>query len=257
MKYGLRFDGAYPGGYNGTVRCNVLWKTRGLMIKGDDHHIENNLSFNNNLPYDLVLLSYPGDGTKEENAHTVSSSNILQNGACAGNMKGNCTNVPGNFTSNTVGNVQNFLRDPNNLDYRPKQASDLVAKGIGPYGQESMGHGGYYWIPGRQQLVASMPVPPNGTTTAKCDADLMWLAGYGAESHDVYFGADKEAVASANSTSHDNVKYFGPLKAPSNIVEAGVSKMEAGSMYYWRVDARVATSNNVNVGPMWQFKCDG
>ena len=94
-------------------------------------------------------------------------------------------------------------------------------------------------------------------TTAKCDADLMWLAGYGAESHDVYFGADKDVVASANSTSHDQVKYFGQLKAPSNIVELGISKMEAGSTYYWRVDAREASSDNVKVGPVWQFKCDG
>ena len=88
-----------------------------------------------------------------------------------------CTYIPGNFTDNAAGDVRKLLRDPDNLDFRPKQGSDLVAKGIGPYGQESIEHGGYYWIPGCQQLVASMPIPPDGTTTAKCDADLMWLAG--------------------------------------------------------------------------------
>ena len=34
IKYGLRFDGSYPGGYNSTVRCNVLWKTRALDQRG-------------------------------------------------------------------------------------------------------------------------------------------------------------------------------------------------------------------------------
>ena len=46
MKYGLRFDRSTaedaPWGYNGTVQYNVIWGTRGLMVKGDDHHVENN-----------------------------------------------------------------------------------------------------------------------------------------------------------------------------------------------------------------------
>ena len=130
----------------------------------------------------------------------------------------------------------------------------MIAKGIGPYGQESIEHDGYYWIPGCQQLVATMPIPPDGTTTAKCDADLMWLAGYGGGSHDVYFSTDKITVASANSTSHDNVKFFGRLKPPSNVVQVGVSKLVAGTAYYWRVDAR-GPSGNVKVGPVWWFQC--
>ena len=144
---------------------------------------------------DLMLLSYPGDGTKRENAHTISTGNILQQGACSGNTKGNCTKVPGNFTNNAVGSVQKLLRDPDDLDYRPKQASDLVAKGIWSYRRESIEHGGYYWIPGHQQLVASMPIPTDDTTTAKCEsvADLMWLAGYGAQTMSTLV-QDKEAV---------------------------------------------------------------
>ena len=260
MKFGLRFDRGEEAnatmGYNGTMRFNVVWTTAGMDIKGDEHNITNNLSFNNQpWPYDLIVVGSPQGPKHTENLHTVTTRNILQKGACNGTTTKKCTYIPGNFTDNVVGDVRELLRDPDNLDFRPKRGSDLVTKSIGPYGQESMEHGVYYWIPGRQQVVASMPIPPNGTTTAKCDADLMWLAGYGAESHDVYFGTDKAGIATANSTSHDNLKYYGQLKAPKNVVEVGVSKMNEGSTYYWRVDARGATNGEVSVGPVWQFEC--
>ena len=87
MKYGLRFDRSTAvnasWGYNGTVWYNIIWGTRELMIKGDDHHVENNLSFDNELPYDLVLLGYPGSGQQGENMHTMTTGNILEHGACA------------------------------------------------------------------------------------------------------------------------------------------------------------------------------
>ena len=67
-----------------------------------------------------------------------------------------------------------------------------IAKGMEPYGKESMSPGCIYWAPERQQLLASMPIFPNGTTTAKCDADLMWLTGYGAQSHFVYLVQTKQ-----------------------------------------------------------------
>ena len=259
-KFGLRFDRGEADnatiGYNGTMAYNVVWTTAGMDVKGDSHNITNNLSFDNQpWLYDLIVVGCPQGPKQIENLHTLTTRNILQKGACSGTITKNCTYIPGNFTDNDAGDIRKLLRDPDNLDFRPKRGSDLVAKGIGPYGQESMEHGGYYWIPGRQQMVASMPIPPDGTNTAKCNADLMWLAGYGAESHNVYFGTDKDAIASANSTSHDTVKYFGQLKAPSNVVEVGVSKMDVGTTYYWRVDARGATNDNVKVGPVWQFKC--
>lgn len=261
MKWGLRFDRGTAvnatWGYNGTMRYNVVWKTRGLSVKGDAHQVHHNLGFDGQSSiYDLVLFGHPGSGRKKENEHTLTTRNILQNGACNTNKASKCAYIPGNFTNNVIEDVRKLLRDPDNLDFRPKRGSDLITKDIGPYGQESMAFGGYYWIPGRQQLVAGMPIPPDGTTTAKCDADLMWLAGYGAESHDVYFGTDKTGIASANSTSHESAKYFyGQLKLPTNVVEAGIFKFNPGTTYYWRVDARVPTKDSINVGPVWQFEC--
>lgn len=261
MKWGMRFDRVMSKnatwGYNGTMRSNVIWKTRGMSVKGDNHTIQNNLAFDNvTTLYDLLILGSPGSGVEGENEHTVTTGNILQQGACTQEMRPKCQHIPGTFTNNVAGDVRKLLRDPDNLDFRPKRGSDLITKGIGPYGQESMEHGGVYWIPGRQQLVASMPIPPSGTLTAKCDAHLMWLSGYGAESHDLYFGTDKSTISKANSTSpHDNVSYFGHLKAPTNVVEVGRDKFEPGKTYYWRVDARQSTKNILNIGHVWEFQC--
>ena len=260
MKNGLRFDrgtedGA-PWGYNGTMRYNVIWKTRGLQVKGDYHHLENNLCFESEVPHDLTLLGYPGSGAKGENTHTITTGNILQHGVCTYYDKGNCTYFPGNFTNNVIVDVHEHLRDPDNLDFRPNPDSDFVNKGIGPYGKESMGPGGMYWIPGRQQLLASMPIPPNGTTTAKCDADLMWLAGYGAQAHTVYFGTNKTAIVAANSSSPE---YVCELQVPANIVKPQ-PELKPGTMYYWRVDVlkgghNMEDVNVVIIGDVWQFEC--
>ena len=73
-----------------------------------------------------------------------------------------------------------------------------------------------------------MPIPPNGTTTAKCDADLMWLAGYGAQSHYVYFGTNQTAVATADSMSPTLVC---ELKTLANVVSLP-EQLKPGTMYY-------------------------
>ena len=253
-KWGLRFDREMKPnamwGYNGTMRYNVVWGTMGMSIKGDDHHIHNNLAFDSLSYYDIILFGFPGSGMKGENEHTVTSSNIAQAGVCSSKQTQNCTYVPGKFTNNAIGNVSTHLRDPDNLDYRPKLNSDYIIKGIGPYGKESMEHGGVYWIPGHQQTLASIPIPPNGTTTAKCDADLMWLAGYGATAHDVYFGTNQTAVARAN---HSSPEFLGQFKAPSNVVEPG--KLQPETLYYWRVDSVQANMKSLSTGCVWQFKC--
>ena len=112
----------------------------------------------------------------------------------------------------------------------------------------SLSGGGVYWIPGRQQLLASMPIPPNGTTTAKCDADLMWLAGYGAQSHNVYFSTNKTAISTADPTSP---MLICELKTPANVVTVP-EQLKPGVTYYWRVDSKNGAEN---VGQMWQFQC--
>ena len=47
-----------------------------------------------------------------------------------------------------------------------------------------------------------MPIPPNYSRSVKTDADLMWLQGYKADAHHVYFGKDAEQLEHANTASN-------------------------------------------------------
>jgi hypothetical protein len=261
QKYAFRFDRAQTAnaswGYNGTMRVNVAWNTDGMMVKGDYHTIDNNLAFDNyngssNNTVDLVVLGQPGQGAPGENKHTVVDNNIVQNGSSA-SRKGEFP-LPGIHHNNVKGNVRDSLRDPNNLDFRPKANSTILKTGVGPYGEESQRGGGVYWIPGRQYPTATTPVPPNGTTTAKCDAHLMWLVGYQAASHQIYFGTDVDAVKHANMSSPE---FKGELKMPSNIYDPGQLKRQV--LYAWRIDAVAESSTEETralTGSVWQFHCN-
>ena len=46
-------------------------------MKGDSHHLENNLRFESEVPCDLTPLGYPGNRTEGENTHTITTGNIL------------------------------------------------------------------------------------------------------------------------------------------------------------------------------------
>ena len=254
LKYGMRFDcgvcNASTWGHNGTMRYNVIWNTGGISAKGNNHSIINNLVFNTTTTYsDVYIEGYPGRGMVGENNDTSMADNILEHGACSEKLDDKCQYpVPGKFVDNMVGNIYQYLRDPANLDFRPKVDSSAI-KGLGPYGQESLTHGGTYWIPGRLALQASFPIPPNATTTAKCNADLMWLTGYKAESHDVYFGSNKTSVMAAMGPSSGT--HLAQLSIPSNIASPG--PLKAGSTYFWRVDA--VSGGNVKKGNLWSFQC--
>lgn len=256
MKYGIRFDRVNQAnaswGYNATMRYNVVWTTGGTMLKGDYHHYTNNLAFNNLKYFDLGMFGYPGDGVKGENTHSVITGNILEHGACTSNRSPTCPYpIPGHYEDNVEGDVQKVLQDPENLDYRPLPDSNLITNSVGPYGKESMDHGGVYWIPGRQKLGSSFPIPPNGSITAKCNAHLMWLTGYDAISHDVYFGTKYATVLAANVSSPE---YKGNMNIPSNIFDPDQS-LKPGVMYYWRVDSVRNESVSLVQGQVWNFMC--
>ena len=239
-------------GYNATVKGNVAWNSNGIMVKGDYHTVEDNLSFDNqngesNTTVDLVVLGVPGQGAPGENKHTVVSKNFLQKGSSASRRGG----VPITAISqdNLQGDVRKLFRDPDNLDFRPVGDSELD---VGPYGKESQKSGGVYWIPGRQRLITSTPIPPNNTTTAKCNAHLMWLSGYESNSHHVYFGSDRDSVASANTSSPE---FKVDMGTPANIFDPGPLKPLV--KYAWRIDAVYTLPNTINIfkGDVWQFQC--
>ena len=138
--------------------------------------------------------------------------------------------------------ADNLVRDFANLDFRPLSGGPMIASGIaldsqdvtegaaaavlaagtgrfpemGPYDHNST----VYWIPGQQSRGASSLVPPANATRVRPDADLMFLGGALATSHDIYVEGSWVAT----------------LTAPANIYVPD-APFVPGRRYTWRVDA--------------------
>ncbi len=99
-------------------------------------------------------------------------------------------------------------------------------------------------------LVAWGPNPTNGSTPYIKDATpISWSPGDNASQHDVYFGADRDAVADADASDTTGV-YRGrqgvAIYTPAEGVEWG------GGPYYWRVD-EYNTDATISKGGVWTF----
>ncbi|MHC4323319.1 MAG: carbohydrate binding domain-containing protein [Planctomycetota bacterium] len=95
----------------------------------------------------------------------------------------------------------------------------------------------------------SGPNPVNGQEGVKPSVTLSWDAGTVAASHEVYFGADADAVANATNTSPE---YKGPQALGEESYDPG--KLTLNTEYYWRIDE----VNGVNpdspwAGKVWSF----
>ncbi len=93
------------------------------------------------------------------------------------------------------------------------------------------------------------PDPANGAVDIEHTPILSWSPGVYAVSHQVYFGADEEAVKNADTGSPE-YKGTGDLGAES--YDPG--KLQWDTTYYWRIDE----ANNVNpdspwTGSLWSF----
>ncbi|MBN1806867.1 MAG: carbohydrate binding domain-containing protein [Sedimentisphaerales bacterium] len=105
------------------------------------------------------------------------------------------------------------------------------------------------------QAALSLPVkasnasPRAGSIDVKQTIILTWAAGDFAESHDVYFGTDEEAVRNADRNSPE---YKGSKALGSESYDPGL--LEWGTTYYWRVDE--INNNNPDspwAGGVWSF----
>jgi len=93
------------------------------------------------------------------------------------------------------------------------------------------------------------PNPSNGAVGIEHTPVFTWTPGVYAASHQVYFGADKDAVRNADTSSPE---YKGTGNLGSESYEPG--KLDWYSTYYWRIDE----ANNVNsdspwTGSLWSF----
>ncbi len=88
---------------------------------------------------------------------------------------------------------------------------------------------------------ASYPTPANGATGISINADLSWIAGIYATSHDVYFGTD---------STPDSTEFQGNQTA----VTFDPGTLALNTTYYWRIDE--VNSSNPNspwIGDVWSF----
>ena len=108
-------------------------------------------------------------------------------------------------------------------------------------------HEGDVWSFTMAYLTAYDPSPRNGAKWVDTEADLSWVTGADALSHDIYFGTDKAAVE-ANAP--------GTLKANQATTTYDPGTLVENTTYYWRVDERTA-DNVVRRGELWSFTTIG
>ena len=93
------------------------------------------------------------------------------------------------------------------------------------------------------------PDPANGAVNVMQSPILTWVHGVFADTHQVYFGTDKEAVKNAD-TSLPEYKGSGNLGAESYVA----GNLEWNTTYYWRVDeANDTNTDSPWTGPLWSF----
>ena len=117
--------------------------------------------------------------------------------------------------------------------------------GAGPYRYNDTLPGASYWIPGRLQWRPSMPTPPDGSTTAHPNLDLMFLHSHRDQtSHSVWLDSSVDKLA----------RVGGVLPPGVNIVSVPAAPLKAGSKWWWRVDVVDSHSGKTLVtGEVWSF----
>merc|ERR1719454_27290 len=185
--------------------------------------------------YNLAVMEY--DPTKSwsiqgENNHTIFKDNAADS---LFNVSGLLAGIHSNNLAGPMldtlqtGGLAAQLRDPDNLDFRPKVGSQLEKSGAGAY------TGGEYWIPGKQLSTASSPTPPHGAVAVDpSGAQLAWLDAYKATKHTVRLG---RSVA--------ELKEVADRSAPL--------KLEPGTTYFWQVTAMHEQAEHQLHGPIWWF----
>jgi hypothetical protein len=95
----------------------------------------------------------------------------------------------------------------------------------------------------------SGPNPADGAVDVKPSVALTWVAGAVADSHDVYFGADSDAVKNATKASPE---YKGTKALGDESYTPGNLLLE--TTYYWRIDEANSTNpDSPWPGKVWSF----
>jgi len=109
-------------------------------------------------------------------------------------------------------------------------------------------HKGAVWS-FRTEGTAADPIPAKGAVDVSPTPVLKWTAGGLAASHEVYFGADADAVKNAVKTSPE---YKATNALGEETFDAG--RLELETTYYWRVDEVNSTNpGSPWIGNLWSF----
>ncbi len=92
-------------------------------------------------------------------------------------------------------------------------------------------------------LQAWKPVPADGEPCTDPNLTLIWMPGLNGLSHEVYFGADKTAVAEGTGDT---------FKSNLMLTRYATGLLQSGTSYYWRVDEVNAAGGKIK-GPVWTF----
>lgn len=273
----FRYDGANRPltGVHANLYRNVAMGTgvkrmspsggNGFRVKGSYHEVYNNLGIGRGGELNIAT-------EKGGNAHSITRNNAASHFTDRP--------IPGISSHNYVYNkkirrVQEILRDPANWDFRPRadavewidqgtpvtcsikgESVDVTAGYLG----EAPDIGAYefgdtaYWIPGRQEAEASMPVPKNGGQGVPVDADLMYLIGLGGEKARIYVGADPDRLAlAAEKNDPQNIV---SLSGSDELKEGFRYRWSPGKTYFWRVDT-IRPDGTVIEGDVWSFTTAG
>jgi hypothetical protein len=103
------------------------------------------------------------------------------------------------------------------------------------------------WLQLPQRAVVMTPA--NGEPHAVQNPVLQWFPGMEATDHDVYFGTDADAVATADATTASI--YQGRQTVEETSFAPG--DLEWGKVFFWRVDEVDADTDTLWRGPVWSF----
>ncbi len=93
------------------------------------------------------------------------------------------------------------------------------------------------------------PQPVDKATDVVRETSISWGAADGATSHDVYFGTELDAVATASRASSMDVLVS---RGQSGTSYDPPVRLELGRTYYWRID-EVFGAGDIETGPVWTF----
>jgi len=262
-KFAIRFDGQDTNqGSDGSQLYNVVWNTSGLMVKGDNHTVNNNLALMGryagkgkprygvcNICILERLFTYP----QIMNTNTEVCNNAGTFVIFGKNTKTELRNPslpvsPGVRIQNNYSgrDVEKNVEDYKNWDFRPRIPGKLTAGPlIGPYDPAVVTT--FYWIPGQKLYKTSTPIPPSGNTVSTNRNVIMFLGAYEADSYNWYFGENEDNVekADVNAPEHQ-----GEVKDGVNVLKLPYT-LKSNTDYFWRVDTN--SGGDTYKGDVWTF----